>query len=168
LLFLVGVKHVWRWLVSARFIESPSGIQRAGTPRAPRPPGPWSLAARSPEQKCGWDWEFFLIFHTASYYPLKRATRALWTRWREVTLVCSVPQSKMVPSSPASSPAVFASHGPNLGRVSRLVHRHHPRPSASQPNLPLSCVAAQSFERAGGREVKQMDSAYSACLLVSW
>jgi len=48
---------------------------------------------------------------------------------------------------------------------------HHPRPSAShssQPNLPLSCVAAQSFERAGGREVKQMGSAYSACLLVSW
>jgi hypothetical protein len=32
--------------------------------------------------------------------------------------------------------------------------------------LPLSCVAA--FERAGGREVKQMDCAYSACLLVSW
>jgi len=33
--------------------------------------------------------------------------------------VCSVPQSEMVPSSPASSPTVCISHGPNRGHVAQ-------------------------------------------------
>ena len=84
--------------------------------------------------------------------------------------MCSVPQSEMVPSSPASSPAVciaWAKSRLNLGRVSRLVH-----PTPSPPVSFSAQLATQlcriTFERAGGREVKQMDSAYSACLLVSW
>jgi hypothetical protein len=81
-----------RWMVGERPIHRIAIRNSArGNPARARPPGPWSLAARSPEQKCGWDWEMFLLFYTASYYPLKRATRALWTRcWREVTPVCSV------------------------------------------------------------------------------
>ena len=75
----------------------------------------------------------------------------------------------MVPSSPASSPAVCI-----------LWAKSRPRPQAGTPDtIPARQLLTESaqlatqlcrstFERAGGREVKQMDSAYSACLLVCW
>jgi len=81
--------------------------------------------------------------------------------------VCSVPQSEMVPSSPASSPAAcisWAKSWPRLqaGTPDTIPARQHLSPTCH------SAMCRSTFERAGGREVKQMDSAYSACLLVSW
>ena len=66
---------------------------------------------------------------------------------------CYVPQIEMTRSRPRNSPSLCIPHGPNRGSIPRLVHRHRPRPSVFQPNLPLSCVAAH-LNGAGAHVVK--------------
>jgi len=83
--------------------------------------------------------------------------------------VCSVPQSEMVPSSPASSPAVCISWAKSRPRLQTGTYtRHQPSPPVSFSAQLATQLCRSTFERADGREVKQMDSAYSACLLVFW
>ena len=54
----------------------------------------------------------------ASYYPLKRFKRDPWTRLGlGVSPVCSVPQSGMVPSSPARSPPLCISWAKSRPRL---------------------------------------------------
>ena len=59
-----------------------------------------------------------------------------------------------------------------MGQISRPRLQTGPHPTPSPPVSFSAQLATQlcrsTFERAGGREVKQMDSAYSACLLVCW
>jgi hypothetical protein len=67
---------------------------------------------------------------TASYYPLKRFKRAPWTRLGKAQCA-PCPRAKWcLPAPLARHP--FASHGPNLGRASRLTHS---APSSSQVSV---------------------------------
>ena len=67
------------------------------------------------------------LFCTASYYPLKRFKRVPWTRLGKAQCAPCARAEWCLPAPLARHP--FASHGPNLGRASRLTHS---APSSSQ------------------------------------
>jgi len=84
--------------------------------------------------------------------------------------VCSVPQSEIkakwcLPAPLARQPFAF------MGQISAASPDWSTPDTIPARQLLTAQLATQlcrsTFERAGGREVKQMDSAYSTCLLVT-